>query len=383
MRPMKLSGEQIIFGQNSLEHLRTLSGTRAYIVTSGTFLEDSGKMDLVRSYLSDAGIESAVCNKVMADPSFDSVREGAGKFQEFGPDIIIGIGGGSALDAAKGMWVLYEHPEITSIEHLAACHNQMPRLRNKAILVAIPTTSGTASEVSRSMVISAPVTHEKVGVSDMQLLADVAILDPELTVTLPPRITAETGLDALTHGVESYFSTRANTLSEIFSVKSVKLILDNLAAAYTHGNDLKARENMQLGSMIAGIAFSNVSLGLSHGISHTVGGKFGLSHGLLNGIVLPYIIQLAEKNAYGRERLEALEEELRIDSLFELVCELNKKLDIPSGFGCLVAESAFMNELDTLAEMSLSDGCTKTTPYIPDVKETRELLIKIYKGELK
>ena len=380
---MKLSGEQIIFGQNSLEHLRTLGGTRAYIVTSGTFLEDSGKMALIRRYLSDAGIESAVCNEVTADPAFDTVQDGARKFQEFKPDIIIGIGGGSALDAAKGMWVLYERPEITSIEQLAACHNHMPRLRNKAILVTIPTTSGTASEVSRSMVISNPVTHVKVGVSDMQLLADVAILDPELTVTLPPRITAETGLDALSHGVESYFSTRANTLSETFSAKSVKLILDNLAAAYNHGTDLKARENMQLGSLMAGIAFSNVSLGLSHGISHTIGGKFGLSHGLLNGIVLPYIILLAGKSAYGCKRLSAMEEELRIDSLFERICDLNNKLDIPAGLAGLVDETAFMNEMDTLVEMSLSDGCTKTTPFIPNVKETRELLIKIYKGELK
>ncbi|GMQ61443.1 iron-containing alcohol dehydrogenase [Vallitalea maricola] len=381
MRPMKLGGEQLMFGQGVLEHLKTIDGKKAVIVTSGDYLIVSGHMAKIQGYLKDAGIESMVIDDVEPDPSFETVYRGAKVMMDYGPDWIVGVGGGSAMDAAKAMWVIYEHPEIDNIDKFAAKHNNMPPLRNKARMIAIPTTSGTASEVSRSVVITNTVTHKKSGASDMKMIPDVVILEPDITASMPPKLTAATGMDALTHAIEAYTSTRANMISDVLAEKSVSMIMDNLVTAYTAGDDLTARENMLVASCLAGMAFTNVSLGIVHSIAHTVGGLFGIPHGLADAIVLPYVIEFNMSDANAEERYKELAEKINKDSLLEAVKEINEKLDIPTSLKEVINDDkSFNKQLEEIAKLSIADGCTKTNPIVPNVDEMKALILKIYNG---
>lgn len=369
MRPMKLGGEQLMFGQGVLEHLKTIVGKkRAVIVTSGDHLYASGHMSKIQNHLQDAGIESIIIDNVESDPSFETIYDGAMKMIAYNPDWIVGVGGGSAMDAAKAMWVIYEYPEIDSIEKkFEGKHNNMPPLRGKAKIIAIPTTSGTASEVSRSVVITNSATHKKKsGASDMQMIPDVVLLEPDITATMPAKLTAATGMDALTHAIEAFASIRANMLSDVLAEKAVMLIMDNLVTAYNHGDDLVARENMLLASCLSGMAFTNVSLGIVHSIAHTVGGLFGIPHGLADAIILPYIINYNMQDENARERYDFLAKKLGKASLYEAIKEINMKLDIPTTLKEVIKDDTIFNEmLDTIANLSIADGCTKTNPIIP------------------
>lgn len=381
MRPMKLGGEQLMFGQGVLEHLKTIDGKRAVIVTSGDYLIVSGHMAKIQGYLKDAGIESMVIDDVEPDPSFETVYRGAKVMMDYGPDWIVGVGGGSAMDAAKAMWIIYEHPEIDSIDKFEAKHNNMPPLRNKARMIAIPTTSGTASEVSRSVVITNTETHKKSGASDMKMIPDVVILEPDITASMPPKLTAATGMDALTHAIEAYTSTRANIISDVLAEKSVAMILDNLVTAYKTGDDLTARENMLVASCLAGMAFTNVSLGIVHSIAHTVGGLFGIPHGLADAIILPYVIEFNMSDKTAEERYKELAEKINKDSLLEAVKEINEKLDIPTSLKEVINDDKSFNEqLEEIAKLAIADGCTKTNPIVPNVDEMKALILKIYNG---
>ncbi|GMQ56652.1 iron-containing alcohol dehydrogenase [Vallitalea sediminicola] len=381
MRPMKLGGEQLMFGQGVLEHLKTIDGKKAVIVTSGDYLIISGHMAKIQGYLKDAGIESIVIDDVEPDPSFETIDRGAKKMLEYGPDWIVGVGGGSAMDAAKAMWVIYEHPEIDSIDKFEAKHNNMPPLRNKARMIAIPTTSGTASEVSRSVVITNTETHKKSGASDMKMIPDVVILEPDITASMPPKLTAATGMDALTHAIEAYTSTRANMISDVLAEKSVAMIMDNLVTAYNTGDDLTARENMLVASCLAGMAFTNVSLGIVHSIAHTVGGLFGIPHGLADAIVLPYVIEFNMTDDKAKERYNDLAKKIDKDSLLDAVKEINDKLDIPISLKEVINDDkSFNDQLEDIAKLSIADGCTKTNPIVPDVNEMKALISKIYNG---
>ncbi|QUH29267.1 iron-containing alcohol dehydrogenase [Vallitalea guaymasensis] len=381
MRPMKLGGEQLMFGQGVLEHLKTIDGKRAVIVTSGDYLIVSGHMAKIQGYLKDAGIESMVIDDVEPDPSFETVYRGAKVMMDYGPDWIVGVGGGSAMDAAKAMWIIYEHPEIDSIDKFEAKHNNMPPLRNKARMIAIPTTSGTASEVSRSVVITNTETHKKSGASDMKMIPDVVILEPDITASMPPKLTAATGMDALTHAVEAYTSTRANMISDVLAEKSVAMILDNLVTAYKTGDDLTARENMLVASCLAGMAFTNVSLGIVHSIAHTVGGLFGIPHGLADAIILPYVIEFNMSDKTAEQRYKKLAGKINKDSLLEAVKEINEKLDIPTSLKEVINDDKSFNEqLEEIAKLAIADGCTKTNPIVPNVDEMKALILKIYNG---
>lgn len=381
MRPMKLGGEQLMFGQGVLEHLKTIDGKKAVIVTSGDYLIISGHMAKIQGYLKDAGIKSIVIDDVEPDPSFETIDRGAKKMIEYGPDWIVGVGGGSAMDAAKAMWVIYEHPEIDSIDKFEAKHNNMPPLRNKARMIAIPTTSGTASEVSRSVVITNTETHKKSGASDMKMIPDVVILEPDITASMPPKLTAATGMDALTHAIEAYTSTRANMISDVLAEKSVAMIMENLVTAYNTGDDLTARENMLVASCLAGMAFTNVSLGIVHSIAHTVGGLFGIPHGLADAIVLPYVIEFNMSDDKAKERYNDLSKKINKDSLLDAVKEINNKLDIPVSLKEVINDDkSFTDQLEDIAKLSIADGCTKTNPIVPNVDEMKALILKIYNG---
>lgn len=379
MRPMKLGGGQLVFGQGALRHLERLRGTRALIVVSGGRFRRAGVTDAIARHLAAAGMESSVYEDVARDPDFACVRRGAAEMARRQPDVIVALGGGSVLDAAKAMWVLYEHPEIETFAQLERCHNHVPPLHKKAYLVAIPTTSGTASEASRSMVITDVDTHRKVGVSDAQLVPDVAILEPELTYSLPAGLTAETGMDALTHALEALVSLRANFISDVFAEKAAALILASLADACAYPESYEARNAMQLGSYLAGLAFSNVSLGICHSIAHALGGEFGLPHGLLNAIALPYVLAFNREQPGAAEKFRALEHSLGLGPLSEEVRGLNQRLGVPA-LARLIDEAAFFEKLPALARTAQGDGCTKTNPRPTDEETMRRLMEQIYRG---
>lgn len=380
MRPMKLAGDQLMFGRGCLAFLETLPYKRAFIVTGGSSMEKSGMLARVEGHLRAAGAETRVFRGVEPDPSFGTVKKGAAEMLDFKPDLVVGLGGGSPMDAAKAMWVYYEHPQLQTLEDMLAA-NPFPKLRGKARLVCIPSTAGSASEVSRSVVITQA--GKKYGFGNMELMPDIAICDPEVTVSMPPRVTAETGMDAMTHALEALVSNRANYVSGILARQAVRDIYHALPKAVADGTDLDAREVMLNASLIAGLAFTNVSLGIVHSMAHALGGAFHLSHGLTDAVLLPYVV---DYNAAGSAEAAAIYGELarqmEVESIAAMVRELNRTVGIPATLSKVIGnETAFKTRLDALAAEALADGCTKTNPVIPDIDGFKQLLMKAYTGE--
>jgi len=380
MRPMKLAGSQLMFGEGSLAHLKTLKGKRALIVTGGSSMKKSGILQKTIDYLKEAGIDSSVFEGVEPDPLFSTVYRGSEAMKQNQPDIIIGLGGGSAMDAAKAMWVYYEHPELKTLKDIVP-PNPIPKLRNKAILVCIPSTSGTASEVSRSVVITDDETHIKYGIGNMEMMPDIAICDPQVTITMPKNITAETGMDALTHALEALVSNRANYLSNILAKNAAKDIIKNLPKAYEQGNDIGYRETMLNASLVAGLAFTNVSLGIVHSMAQTLGSLFSISHGLADAIILPYVMKFNIGDTTAANAYSALATELGKSDLVNVVQELNKSIGIPQYMAEVMPdEKKYMESLEVMAELALKDGCTKTNPIIPTIDQFKALFIEVYKA---
>lgn len=382
MRPMKLGGEYLIFGENAINYLGELDGEKkkAFLVMSGDYLEKSGFMNEIRGILGRAGFEIETFYDVEPDPSMDTVLKGAKKMLEFEPDWIIAIGGGSAMDAAKAMWIVYEYPEIKKIEDFP---KPLPKLRNKAKMVSIPTSSGTGSEVSRSIVITDKKTHIKHGIGDMEMMPDIAILEPKLTISLPKVMTAATGMDALTHAIEARTSNRANILADALADTAIRMIFDNIITAYENPEDIKAREQMLVGSMIAGMSFTNVSLGIVHSIAHAIGGKFGIAHGILNAVILPYVIGFNSKDERAKKIYsEIAKMQPKGTNLIQVIQDYNYKLEIPKSLQSLINDDeAFESAVDELSELALADGCTKTNPIIPTLEEFKSIIRKCYYGE--
>lgn len=335
----------------------------------------------VQELFREAGAQVSVIRGVEPDPSLGTVLRGAGEMLEFQPDLIVGLGGGSAMDAAKAMWIYYEHPELKTIEEILP-PNEFPKLRTKARLCCIPSTSGTASEVSRSIVISDNERGIKHGIGNMEMMPDIAICDPEVTMSMPAHITAETGMDAMTHAVEALVSQRANYLSDILAKQAIKDIFTYLPLAYEDGEDGEAREKMLNASMVAGLAFTNVSLGIVHSIAHTLGSFFHIAHGLGDAIVLPYVIHFNEtKSAEARDIYKNMAEEQKVESFEAGILELNKKLHIADKISALLSEeqkAEYQEKIPEMADMALADGCTKTNPAIPTKEEMEELFKTIF-----
>lgn len=382
MRPMKLGGEFIIFGENSLEYLTQLESEkkRAFIVRGGDSIKRSGHLAEIEDLLKSAGFELGEFSGVEADPSIKTVNAGAKAMLEFEPDWIIAVGGGSVMDAAKAMWIIYEHPHLKSIKDIT---NPIPKLRNKAKMVNIPTSSGTGSEVSRSIVITDTEAMTKHGIGDMEMMPDIAILEPKLTVTLPKKMTAATGMDALTHALEARTSNRANVISDTLADKAIKDIFENIVQAYNVPDDLKARENMLVASTIAGMSFTNVSLGIVHSIAHAFGGKFGVPHGIANAIILPYVIEFNSQDAVAKEIYETVSKNLdSTRDLLEIIRDLNKEMSIPTNLKALIEDDVRFEELlDEILTLSINDGCTKTNPIIPTADQFKALIKECYYGK--
>ena len=379
MRPMKLAGSQLLFGEGCLAYLKEIPAKRAFIVTGGVSMEKNGVLPRVIGFLREAGAGIEVFRGVEPNPSFSTVRVGAEAMKSFRPDLIVALGGGSPMDAAKAMWVFYEHPELTALNDLLTA-SPFPALRGKARLCCIPSTAGSASEVSRSFVISdeAGVKH---GLGNMEMMPDIALCDPWVTASMPPRITAETGMDAMTHALEALVSKRANYVSDTLVRRAIADIARYLPRAFADGTDMKARERMLNASMIAGMAFTNVSLGIVHSMAHVVGGRFQMSHGLANAVILPYIIEYNSTDPRAKALYDDVSEAFD-RPVADMVRELNGQFALPAALGDMLNEEAdYMARVPEMAQLALDDGCTKTNPVIPDKTGMETLFRRVYYGK--
>ena len=327
---------------------------------------------------------------------------------EFKPDVVIAVGGGSPIDAAKGMWLFYEHPEADAegmklkFMDIRKRTYKFPKLGEKAKMVAIPTTSGTGSEVTSFAVITDKQKNKKYPLADYELTPDVAIVDPDLVMSLPQKITADTGMDVLTHAIESYVSNMASDYTDGLAEKAIELVFKNLREAYNNGNNRYAREKMHNASTIAGMAFTNAFLGINHSLAHKIGAEFHLPHGRINAILLPYVIKYNssrptkfvsfpkyeyfiadEKYARLAKKvgLKADTTEEGINSLITKIQEMNEKLNIPKSFkDAGVDETEFLAKIDLLADRAFEDQCTTANPRVPLVSEMKQILIDSYYG---
>ncbi len=363
--------KDIVFGENALEYLSTLEGKKATLVTGGSSMKRFGFLDEAQKQLEKAGMEVSIVDGVEPNPSIETVIRGGKEMAEFGPDWIIAIGGGSALDAAKIMWVYYEYPE-TKFEDLVQM--KFPKLRTKANFVAVPSTSGTASEITAFSVITDTENHIKYPLVSYEMTPDVALLDANIPAKMPPHITANTGMDVMAHAVEAYVSSAATSYTDPLAYEAIRLVFDQLPTAFEDGSNIKAREDMHNASALAGMAFTNASLGLIHSLAHKIGGEFGITHGLANAILMPYIV---DYNRKGTDKVEKLEDLLRIDNLTDELQALNKKVDIPLTLQEVteveITEEKFLAVLDRMSKNAFEDPCTLTNPRQSSAEDVRKI----------
>ena len=382
-------------GENALEALKTLEGKRAVVVVGGGSMKRFGFLDKVCDYLKEAGMEVALFEGVEPDPSVDTVMKGAAMMREFEPDWIVSIGGGSPIDAAKAMWAFYEYPD-TTFEQLCIPFN-FPKLRTKAKFCAIPSTSGTATEVTAFSVITDYKKGVKYPLADFNITPDVAIVDPALAETMPKKLTAHTGMDAMTHSIEAYVSTAHCDYTDPLALHAIKMIQQDLVDSYN--GDMQKRDSMHNAQCLAGMAFSNALLGIVHSMAHKTGAAFAdygahIIHGAANAMYLPKVIAFNAKNPEAAARYaeiadfmqlggKSVEEKVRL--LIDCLRGMNDALNIPhciahygadsypteSGF---VPEKVFLERLPEIAKNALLDACTGSNPRQPSQEEMEKLL---------
>ena len=373
----------VYYGSGSLVELKTLKGKRAIVVTGGHSMRASGFLDKTVNYLKEAGFEVELFEGVEPDPSIETVMRGAEAMRKFEPDWIVAIGGGSPIDAAKAMWAFYEHPD-TTFEALVTPFN-FPHLREKAKFCAIPSTSGTATEVTAFSVITDYAKGIKYPLADFEITPDVAIVDPDIVRGLPKVQVAYTGMDALTHAVESYVGTIATPFTECLSLKAIQMVNTYLVDSYNNPEG-KGREEMHYAQCLAGMAFSNALLGIVHSMAHKSGAAFStghIPHGCANAMYLPHVIEYNANNKTALERYAQIATALGIQGhdaheqtqgLINRIHELNTLLNIPHSmkeFG--VKEDEFLEKLSFISHEAVGDACTGTNPNPIDDKTMEEL----------
>jgi alcohol dehydrogenase class IV len=376
----------IYYGKDAMGVLKTIKGKKAIIVLGGGSMKKFGFVDKALGYLKEAGIETKLFEGVEPDPSVETVMKGAEAMREFEPDLIIAMGGGSPIDAAKAMWVFYEYPE-TSFESIIQPFS-FPELRKKAKFIAISSTSGTATEVTAFSVITDYSKGIKYPLADFNITPDIAIVDPELASTMPPKLVAHTGMDALTHAIEAYVSTLNSPFTDPLALKAIHMVFDYLPDSYK--GDTNAREQMHYAQCLAGEAFSNALLGIVHSMAHKTGAAFStghIPHGCANAIYLPYVIKYNAKNAEARYAdiarsvgIEGTDAEC-VKALCDKIDEYNVKLNIPKTlkeFGVL--EDEFKEKVATIAELAVGDACTGSNPRPITPAEMEKLLTCTYYG---
>ena len=385
----------IYHGENALEALKTFKGKKAFVCVGGGSMKRFGFLDRVVQYLQEAGIEVKLFEGIESDPSVDTVMKGAKEMQDFGPDWIVAIGGGSPIDAAKAMWIKYEHPECT-FEDMCKVFG-IPTLRNKAKFCAISSTSGTATEVTAFSIITDYEKGIKYPIADFEITPDVAIVDPALAQTMPKKLVAHTGMDALTHAIEAYVSTANCDYTDPLALHAIEMIRDDLVDSYNE--DKKARNEMHNAQCLAGMAFSNALLGIVHSMAHKTGAVFGdlgahIIHGAANAMYLPKVIAFNAKDETAKKRyakiadvigLSGHTDDEKVKALITYVRGLNDKLNIPhciKNYGAdsypteqgFVPEQVFLERLHDIAVNAVADACTGSNPRQPSVEEMEKLL---------
>lgn len=399
--------EKIYFEADATQYLEKMPDiSRAFIVTDPSMVK-FGYVDKILYYLRkrEQYVHCEIFSDVEPDPSLETIMRGKEAMDAFQPDVIIALGGGSSMDAAKGMWLFYENPEA-DFENMAIKFMDIrkrtykfPKLGKKAKMVSIPTTSGTGSEVTSFAVISDKKNNMKYPLADYELTPDVAIIDPEYVYSVPPSITADTGMDVLTHALEAYVSVMASDYTDALAMKAIQLVFEYLPKSYK--GDKVAREKMHNASCMAGMAFTNAFLGINHSLAHKLGGEFHIPHGRANAILLPYVVEynaqkptkfvswpkyehfIADQKYAEVAKMLGLPcktTEEGVKSLVKAIRDLMKEINVPSTIKeCGIDEKIYMAAVPALADKAFGDQCTTANPRLPLVKELEELYIKAYK----
>ena len=401
---------KIYFEKNSTQYLAKMPNISKAVIVTDPGMVKLGYVDKVLYHLRKRPdyVHCEIFSDVEPDPSIETVMNGAEMMKKFQPDVIIALGGGSAMDAAKGMWLFYEHP-ATDFNGLKQKFLDIrkrvfkyPRLGDKAQFVAIPTTSGTGSEVTSFSVITDKQNNIKYPLADYELTPDVAIIDPQFVMTVPKHITADTGMDVLTHAIEAYVSILANDYTDGLAIKAIQLVFEYLPKAYKNGNDELAREKMHNASTIAGMAFANAFLGINHSLAHKLGAEFHIAHGRANTILMPHVIRynatkpkkfaafpkyehfIADQRYAEIAKvlgLPARTTEEGVESLVQAIVKLAKGLDIPMSIESNgVSKKEFEGVVEMLADRAFEDQCTTANPKLPLVTELAEVYRQAFKG---
>lgn len=385
----------IYHGENALEALKTFEGKKAFVCVGGGSMKRFGFLDRVVQYLQETGMEVKLFEGIESDPSVDTVMKGAKEMLDFGPDWIVAIGGGSPIDAAKAMWIKYEYPEC-SFEDMCKVFG-IPTLRKKAKFCAISSTSGTATEVTAFSIITDYEKGIKYPIADFEITPDVAIVDPALAQTMPKKLVAHTGMDALTHAIEAYVSTANCDYTDPLALHAIEMIRDDLVDSYNE--DKEARNAMHNAQCLAGMAFSNALLGIVHSMAHKTGAVFGdlgahIIHGAANAMYLPKVIAFNAKDETAKKRygkiadvigLSGSNDDEKVKALIAYLRGLNEKLNIPlciKNYGTdsypteqgFVPENIFLERLHDIAVNAIADACTGSNPRQPSVEEMEKLL---------
>ena len=376
---------EVYFGENALDRLASVSGSKAMLVVGSERLKKDGTTAKIQSRLKKAGIESDVFAGIEADPSITTVMKGVAAMNSYNPDWIIGIGGGSPIDAAKAMWIFYEHPDFTFEE--AAKPFNLPELRRKARFIAIPTTSGTGTEVTSFSVITDYETGMKYPIADYNITPDIAILDTCLVADMHRPLIADTGMDALTHAIEAYTSTMANPITDGLAIKAIQMIVRDLPASYE--GDVTARNSVHLAQCMAGMAFSNAILGVVHSMAHKTGRVLDIAHGRANAIYLTYATQYNARTAPEKYAeiarylgLEGKTDAELVTALVDCIKKLRSDLNMPSSLkehG--TDETFFMSHIKEIAKEAVGDPCTGTNPRPVSEEEMTGLFEAVYYGK--
>lgn len=379
MRKLVLSGKGILTGEGSLLALKDLKYERALLVTGGSSMIKSGVIARAEKYLQMNGTETDLFSGVPKNPSIEDVLKGLVICRKFKPDVILAIGGGSAMDCAKAILLFYEFPYL-NFENVLEFNKkgEIPTER-KTGLICVPSTSGTGSEVTRGTVITDPEKELKVPIMTDCLRPDLAILDPEITMTMPDHVAAETGMDALTHAIEAYTNHNLDDFDEGLCSSAVIGIMKWLPVS-VFDKTLEAREKVHNYQAMAGIGFANVGLGMVHGIAHSFGAAYNMAHGLTNAIILPYVLRYNSRDAVVREKLAELSYRCHCDDIITEIEKMREKLGIPASFReAGITEEMYREKYDLLLEHAML-GATNVNPVKMTIEEMKKMLNAVYTG---
>ena len=400
--------ERVYHEFGSVSYLEKMADTNRVMIVTDRMMVQLGYVDKLTYHLRKRNnpVMIEVFADVEPDPSVETVLNGANVMRQFKPDTIIALGGGSSMDAAKGMWLFYENPEVDFDDLRLRFMDirkrvfKFPKLGRQAKLVAIPTTSGTGSEVTSFAVVTDKVNNVKYPLADYELTPDIAIIDPNFVMTVPKSVTADTGVDVLTHAIEAYVSVMATDYTDALAIKAIEMVFEYLPRAYKDGSDREAREKMHNASCMAGMAFANAFLGINHSLAHKLGSEFHIPHGRANAVLLPYVIRYnatkpTKFSAFPKYKsfvadkkyaeiakyigLKANTTEEGVNNLIDAINKLLVELKIPKTIAeCGVSEKDFMASVDKLALDAFDDQCTPANPRYPLVSELKDIYLTAF-----